>query len=65
MIEFPETPDDVEYLVNSPRYKTKTNVYIAGHKAVAEYHDKRFGQERKIRLILGVSNISFREIIKG
>ena len=56
VIEFPENPDQLVNLINSPRYKMKTNVFIAGHKAVAEYQDKRFGQERKVRLILGVSN---------
>ena len=54
-IEFPETAEDLERLIKSPRYKNYTNVFTAGYKVILQYNDHRFNQKRKIKLVLGVS----------
>ena len=54
-IEFPETAEEFQRLTKSYRYKNFTNVFTAGHKLIVHYDDHRFGQRRKIKLILGVS----------
>ena len=54
-IEFPETPEEFERVIKSHRYKNFNNVFTAGHKVMVKYSDHRFGQKRKIKLVLGVS----------
>ena len=57
-IEFPETPEELKRVINSSRYRKYNNVFTAGHKVIAHYNDHRFGQKRKVKLILGVSEFS-------
>ena len=54
-IEFPETPEELQRVLNSHSYRNSTNVFTASHKLIVKYNDNRFGQKRTVKLVLGVS----------
>ena len=54
-IVFPENMDDCTDILMSPEFKDQTQLFLAGHKTLIEYDDKRFDQTRKVKLIVGVS----------
>ena len=54
-ILFPETMEDCTEILMNPEFRNQTQYYLAGHKCIVEYDDKRFDQERKVKLVVGVS----------
>ena len=55
-ILFPESEEVAMKIRKSEEYLNHTNLFVAGYQTTVEYRDHRFNQERKIKLIVGVSN---------
>ena len=55
-IVFPETEEEHTWIRSSQGYLQDDYIHIASYKAAVEYEDRRYGQKRKTRLILGVSS---------
>ena len=56
-IEFPTDPTELTRIVRSKSYRASNYYHIASFKCAVEYQDLRFQQQRKCRLVLGVSEV--------
>ena len=55
VILFPETQAELKKIYAQPWYTNGNYCHNAAHKAVVQYRDLRFDQERNVKLIMGVS----------
>ena len=53
--EFPATPEKLLEVQHSWDYQKDDQVHIVGYKAMVAFHDRRHGQAKTVRLIMGVS----------